>query len=220
MSRQSVGDGSCAWSRRRVRSRQRITTSIGALPSRTFEIRLRLTNAARIRSLTLAFIASDGWRSGCSDRASRRLPGQVRGRLDDDFARPAGGGDSRPRDALGGVRPPLQLADDSLTVRLTMTARSGAGATPPSAELESIGATPRRHGCRRVCCLRRRLRVHFTCSARAHFAGRHMPANVAVIGKYTELPTYGHLNVFELRQLQDQWGAGTWSTIRSATQTR
>lgn len=42
-----------------------------------------------------------------------------------------------------------------------------------------------------------------------------MPANVGVVGRYVDYPTLDHLNVYQLRQLQDDWG---WNLVNS-TQT-
>lgn len=46
--------------------------------------------------------------------------------------------------------------------------------------------------------------------AAAYLHAKGMPANVAVIGKYVEIPSRGHLNLRELRMLQDQWG---WNMV-------
>jgi hypothetical protein len=42
-----------------------------------------------------------------------------------------------------------------------------------------------------------------------------MPANVAVIGKYVDYPSRDHLNLYELKQLQNKWG---WNMVNHTQQ--
>jgi hypothetical protein len=51
--------------------------------------------------------------------------------------------------------------------------------------------------------------------AAAYLHQNGLPANVAVIGKYVDYPTEGHLNLYQLHQLQNDWG---WDMVNHTQQ--
>ena len=88
-------------------------------------------------------------------------------------------------------------------VSLTLRASEGSGPAP-TAELERVAAIPQQRSGAVVFVFDDGYRSILPAAAELHSHG--MPANVAVIGKYTENPAFGHLNVFNLRWLQGHWG--------------
>ena len=92
-------------------------------------------------------------------------------------------------------------------VRLTLQAANSPGA-PPTAELERVAAMPWQRSGAVAFVFDDGYRSILPAAAELHSHG--MPANVAVIGKDTETPAFGFLNVFNLRWLQDHWG---WNIV-------
>ena len=92
-------------------------------------------------------------------------------------------------------------------VKVTLDADSGAGPAP-AFELDSIRSIPQQKTGAVVFIFDDGYESIMPAAQELHYMG--MPANVAVIGKYSELPAAGHLNIFQMKMLQNQWG---WNMV-------
>jgi Heparinase II/III-like protein/Heparinase II/III N-terminus len=175
------------------------------LATSNLQVRLKMTNVARIRGVTLAVY-------------NRRLGSSAKIELRDAYVTDYSGewmtislGREAPQRAdtpghweLLGSRFDWGSVDG---VRLTMHAQAGRGPAP-TVQFESISSVPQPRSAAVVFVFDDGYESIMPGAAAMHSMG--MPGNVAVIGKYVELPTFQHLNVYELRMLQNQWG---WNLV-------
>jgi hypothetical protein len=187
------------------------------LASSNLAIRLKITNAQRVHALTLALSGAGGSSSSIELRDSyeRFYTGDW---MTITLGRESGLGDISPRsgvpEVLGGrwmLRGGFQWKQVR-AVRLTMLGQAGPGPTP-MVQFGSISQTPQQRSGAVVFVFDDGYESILPAAAAMHSMG--MAGDVAVIGKYAELPTFQHLNVYELRMLQNQWG---WNMVNHTQQ--
>jgi hypothetical protein len=175
-----------------------------SLASSNLQVRVKVTNAQRVDSLTLAL-------------SNRHFASSARIQLLDSY-QPRYSGDwmtiSLGRESHMSWKGGHWQLDGSQfnwgavdAVSLTMLAKSGPGPAP-TVQLESISSMPQQRSGAVAFVFDDGYESILPAAAAMHSLG--MAGSVAVIGKFAELPAYGHLNVYELRMLQNRWG---WNMV-------
>lgn len=183
----------------------------GDLSRANLHLRIRVTNAVRLDSLTLA-LSNRGWSS--STRIDLR--DSYTTHYSGEWMTISLGRDS----SLPGLPGHWQTDGGAFdwrhidSARISISASAGGGQSP-EVEVESIGAVSQQLEGAVLFCFDD---GYESVLRAAPYLNQHdMPANVAVIGRNVRLPSPYYLNAFDLRMLQDKWG---WNIVNHTEQHR
>ena len=175
------------------------------LAASNLQVRLKMTNATRVRSLTLALS-----NHGFSSSASIEMLDSYRRSYFGDWMTVSLGRESPVSNPMSGsweLRAGRFDWGSVDGVRFTMQSQGGPGPAP-TLQLQSVSSMPQQ----------RTGVVSFVFDdgyesilpAAAAMHARGMAGSVGVIGRSVEVPSFKDLNIFELRMLQNQWG---WNMV-------